>query len=62
LIDESILPSFTLDISDNDVPNAVEKIADWLEQTGGLYMEAHHPEQKRGCPKKNLRPVRLIYA
>jgi uncharacterized membrane protein len=26
------------DISDNDVPNAVEKIADWMEQTGGLYM------------------------
>jgi hypothetical protein len=28
----------TVDISDNSVPRAVEKIADWLEQTGGLYM------------------------
>ena len=27
-----------IDISDNDVPRAVEAIADWLEQTGGLYM------------------------
>jgi len=38
LIRESILPCFTIDISDNNVPKAVEKIADWLEQTGGLYM------------------------
>ncbi len=33
---ESILPTFELDISDNNVPGAVEKIADWLEQNGGL--------------------------
>jgi len=38
LIRQSVLPVFTLDISDNNVPNAVEKIADWMEQTGGLYM------------------------
>lgn len=38
LISASIIPTLTLDISDNNVPNAVEKIADWLEQTGGLYM------------------------
>ncbi len=38
LIGKSALPVFNLDISDNNVPNAVEKIADWLEQTGGLYM------------------------
>ena len=38
LISESTLPALTLDISDNNVPDAVEKIADWLEQTGGLYM------------------------
>lgn len=37
-VDESILPAFTVDISDDDIPNAVEKIADWMEQTGGLYM------------------------
>lgn len=38
LISVSTLPTLTLDISDNNVPNAVGKIADWLEQTGGLYM------------------------
>ena len=38
LISESTLLTFSLDISDNNVPNAVEKIADWLEQTGGLHM------------------------
>jgi len=38
LVAESTLPTFTVDISDNNVPNAVERIADWLEQTGGLYM------------------------
>ena len=38
LIGASTLPILTLDISDNNVPNAVEKIADWMEQTGGLYM------------------------
>jgi hypothetical protein len=39
LVEESRLPRLTLDISDNNVPQAVEKIADWLEQTGGLYMQ-----------------------
>ena len=39
LVAKSILPSLSIDISDNEVPQAVEKIADWLEQTGGLYME-----------------------
>ena len=39
LIGESILPTLTVDISDNDVPKVVETIADWLEQTGGLYLE-----------------------
>ena len=38
LIGRSELPTLTVDISDNDVPKAVEKIADWMEDTGGLYM------------------------
>ena len=38
LVAESVLPKFELDISDNDIPGAVEKIADWMEQTGGLYI------------------------
>ncbi len=39
LVGESILPTLELDISDDNVPLAAEKIADWLESTGGLYME-----------------------
>lgn len=35
---ESILPRLELDISDNNIPHTVEKIADWLEATGGLTM------------------------
>ena len=38
LIAKSMLPSLTLDISDNNIILAVERIADWMEQSGGLYM------------------------
>jgi hypothetical protein len=38
LVAESILPTLELDVSDNNIPMAVEKIADWMEETGGLYM------------------------
>jgi thymidylate kinase len=38
LIAKSMLPSLTLDISDNNIPAAVECVADWLEASGGLYM------------------------
>ena len=38
LVGASSLPTLTLDVSDNDVGTAAERIADWLEQTGGLYM------------------------
>jgi hypothetical protein len=37
LVGESILPVLELDISDSDVPRAADRIADWLESTGGLY-------------------------
>lgn len=37
LFAESRLEKIELDVSDGDVPRAVERIADWLEQTGGLY-------------------------
>ena len=37
LVAESILPTLTLDISDNHVPRAADRIAEWLESTGGLY-------------------------
>jgi hypothetical protein len=38
LVAESALPSLTLDVSDDDIERAVERIADWLEETGGLYL------------------------
>ena len=37
LVGESILPSLEVDISDNDVAGAADRIADWLEETGGLW-------------------------
>jgi hypothetical protein len=39
LVAESILPTLELDISDNDVARAVARIADWMEETGGLWAE-----------------------
>ena len=38
LIRSSTLPTFTVDVSDNSVSGAVEKIADWMEDSGGLTM------------------------
>jgi hypothetical protein len=38
LVEQSILPKMTFDISHNSIPLAVERIADWLEATGGLHM------------------------
>ena len=34
---ESILPRLELDISDNDITRAADRIADWMAETGGLY-------------------------
>ena len=39
LIGESTLTTLEVDLSDNDVGRAVEQIADWMEQTGGLWMD-----------------------
>lgn len=39
LVGESVLPRLELDISDNDIPRAVESIADWMESTDGLWMD-----------------------
>jgi len=38
LISKSMLPSLPLDISGNNILAAVERVADWLEESGGLYM------------------------
>jgi hypothetical protein len=39
LIGESILPTLRLDVSDNDIGAAADRIVDWLEETGGLYAD-----------------------
>lgn len=36
---ESKLPALTVDVSENNVMNAVDSIAGWLAQTGGLHMK-----------------------
>jgi hypothetical protein len=38
LVAKSALPALTLDVSDDDTDHAVTRIADWLEETGGLYL------------------------
>jgi len=38
LVSEASLPKLELDISDSDISKVVENIADWVEQTGVLYM------------------------
>lgn len=43
LVRRSQLPCLVLDISDNDVARAANEIADWLEQTGGLYTPGASP-------------------
>lgn len=37
LVAESILPTLSLDISDDDVPRAADRVAGWLKTTGGLW-------------------------
>lgn len=37
LVGESMLPALELDISDNNVSSAADRIADWLTETGGLW-------------------------
>ena len=37
LVGQSILPTFELDISDDDILHAADSIADWMERTGGLW-------------------------
>jgi hypothetical protein len=37
LVGESILPALKLDITDNDVDGAADRIVDWMAGTGGLW-------------------------
>ena len=39
LVAESTLPVLRLDVSDNDIAAAANRVADWLAATGGLWME-----------------------
>jgi hypothetical protein len=36
LVGESLLPSLEIDVSDGDVSRAADRVADWLEASGGL--------------------------
>lgn len=40
LVDASLLPHLAVDVSDDDCGRAVTTIADWLETTGGLYLDS----------------------
>jgi hypothetical protein len=46
LIKSSTLPTLTVDVSDNSVPHAVEKIAEWMESSGGLTMDLSDSSHK----------------
>jgi hypothetical protein len=37
LVKQSMLPVLEVDVSDGDVDRAAGRVADWLEETGGLY-------------------------
>jgi hypothetical protein len=37
LVSQSVLPTLEVDVSDNNVPKAADRIADWLAETGGLW-------------------------
>jgi len=39
LVHDTLLPTLELDVSDNDVAQAADRIADWLEETGGLWAQ-----------------------
>jgi hypothetical protein len=38
-VGRSLLPSFELDVSDDDVAGAADRVATWLEATGGLTLD-----------------------
>jgi hypothetical protein len=37
LVSQSRLQTFELDVTDDNIPRAVDSIADWMERTGGLW-------------------------
>ena len=39
IVGVSMLPTFEVDISDNNIERATEEIADWMEEDGGLYAD-----------------------
>ena len=47
LVDDSILPTLALDISDDDVSRAADEVARWLAETGGLWAKTT-PESTSG--------------
>jgi hypothetical protein len=53
LIGKSVLPVLRVDMSNDDIAAATEQIADWLEQTGGLYSRS---ESDIALPRNLDRP------
>ncbi len=45
LVGESVLPTLELDVSDGLIERACNRIADWLEETGGLWAVEQGPIQ-----------------
>ncbi len=39
LVSESALPKLEIDVSDNNIARVTDRIADWLTETGGLWMK-----------------------
>jgi regulator of PEP synthase PpsR (kinase-PPPase family) len=40
LVEKSLLPAVRIDISDNNIKKAADTVADWMENTGGLWMDS----------------------
>ena len=49
LIARSILPTLELDVTDDDVSAAADRVADWMTQTGGLW--ADEPRESSAPPR-----------
>ena len=60
----SVLPVLDLDVSDDDVPGAADRIADWLEATGGLSspwgVPADAPAGRRARPADPVTTTREL--
>ena len=60
LVAASTLPTLQVDVSDDDVAGAVERIADWMASTGGLWPREDRAAREGGAGARRLagRPAR----